>query len=82
MRRQINFVVLSSVISLAAAQGQPTAALGNTTAQPFVAGTPLKPTPNVKTFGGFRFAESISYDTERDLLHRGQRRHAAGGRAQ
>ena len=35
--------------------------------QPFVAGTPLKSTPNAKTYGGFRFAESISYDADRDL---------------
>lgn len=35
--------------------------------QAFVAGTPLKQQPNVKTYGGFRFAESISYDAERDL---------------
>ncbi|HXG88553.1 MAG TPA: SMP-30/gluconolactonase/LRE family protein [Vicinamibacterales bacterium] len=37
------------------------------TAKPFVAGTPLKVQPNVKTYGGFRFAESMSYDAERDL---------------
>ncbi|MFB3778212.1 MAG: SMP-30/gluconolactonase/LRE family protein [Bryobacteraceae bacterium] len=37
-------------------------------AQPFAAGEPLKPSPNVKTYGGFRFAESISYDAERDLF--------------
>ncbi|MEZ5285682.1 MAG: SMP-30/gluconolactonase/LRE family protein [Vicinamibacterales bacterium] len=36
-------------------------------AQPFQAGPPLKLTPNAKTYGGFRFAESISYDAERDL---------------
>jgi sugar lactone lactonase YvrE len=35
--------------------------------QPFVAGTPLKMTPNARTYGGFRFAESISYDAARDL---------------
>lgn len=35
--------------------------------QPFVAGTPLAGGPNVKTFGGFRFGESISYDPTRDL---------------
>ena len=36
-------------------------------AQPFAAGPPLKQQPNVKTYGGFRFAESISYDAARDL---------------
>ena len=30
-------------------------------------GTPLEQSPNVRTYGSFRFAESISYDAERDL---------------
>ena len=33
----------------------------------FVAGAPLDLSPNARTFGGFRFAESMSYDEERDL---------------
>jgi len=33
----------------------------------FKAGEPLKQTKNAKTYGGFRFAESISYDAGRDL---------------
>lgn len=33
----------------------------------FVAGEPLDLSPNARTFGGFRFAESVSYDEERDL---------------
>ncbi len=36
-------------------------------AQPFAPGPPLKLTPNAKTYGGFRFAESLSYDAARDL---------------
>ena len=36
-------------------------------AQPFLAGTPLKTTPNVKVYGSFRFSESLSYDADRDL---------------
>ena len=44
-----------------------TPAAGNPSSQTFVAGTPLKQQPNVKTYGGFRFAESVSYDAERDL---------------
>jgi len=36
-------------------------------AQPFAAGAPLTLTPNTKVYGSFRFAESLSYDTERDL---------------
>ena len=35
--------------------------------QPFVAGAPLKMTPNARAYGGFRFAESVSYDAKRDL---------------
>ena len=35
--------------------------------EPFVAGEPLDLSPNARTYGGFRFAESISYDGVRDL---------------
>ena len=35
--------------------------------QPFAAGAPLTLTPNTKVYGSFRFAESLSYDAERDL---------------
>lgn len=35
--------------------------------QPFVAGTPLDHGANVRTYGGFRYAESVSYDPEKDL---------------
>ncbi len=35
--------------------------------QPFVAGEPLNQSANARTYGSFRFAESISYDAERDL---------------
>jgi sugar lactone lactonase YvrE len=34
---------------------------------PFAAGQPLEQPANVRTYGSFRFAESISYDAERDL---------------
>ncbi len=34
---------------------------------PFRAGEPLNMSPNARTYGGFRFAESISYDVKRDL---------------
>lgn len=40
---------------------------GSASEQSFTAGPPLKMTPNARTYGGFRFAESISYDAERDL---------------
>ena len=35
--------------------------------QPFMAGAPLELSSNAKTFGGFRFAESMAYDEVRDL---------------
>ncbi len=35
--------------------------------QPFMAGAPLDLSSNAKTFGGFRFAESMAYDEVRDL---------------
>lgn len=35
--------------------------------QGFVAGEPLDVTPNTRVFGSFHFAESCSYDAERDL---------------
>jgi hypothetical protein len=62
---QILLVVVLASSSTVYAQQAP--APGPASAQPFVAGTPLKLTPNAKTYGGFRFAESISYDAERDL---------------
>ena len=35
--------------------------------QPFMAGAPLDLSSNAKTYGGFRFAESMAYDEDRDL---------------
>jgi hypothetical protein len=35
--------------------------------QPFVAGTPLPKHDNIKTYGSFLSAESVSYDSQRDL---------------
>lgn len=35
--------------------------------QKFEAGQPLRTSSNAKTYGGFRFSESVSYDRERDL---------------
>ena len=66
--RQIIFsgLVLAALcgLSVASAQQAPAPAAAE---QPFVAGQPLKMTPNARTYGGFRFAESISYDARRDL---------------
>jgi sugar lactone lactonase YvrE len=66
MRRFVVLTFLAAAFgSITAGQAQqPPAAAAD---QPFVAGTPLKLTPNAKTYGGFRFAESISYDPDRDL---------------
>lgn len=35
--------------------------------QPFVAGTPLDMSPNARTYGSFRHAESVIYDATRDV---------------
>jgi len=51
-------------LSTASAQQPPAPAAAE---QPFTAGAPLKMTPNARTYGGFRFAESIVYDAKRDL---------------
>ncbi|MGE0360917.1 MAG: SMP-30/gluconolactonase/LRE family protein [Vicinamibacterales bacterium] len=69
MRRAVVLSLLSSVVAVAPAFAQtpPQPAPTPAAAQPFVAGTPLKMTPNARTYGGFRFAESLSYDAERDL---------------
>ena len=66
MRTRISFALLASVLGISSAQAQQPA-MPNPASMPFVAGTPLKQQPNVKTYGGFRFAESVAYDAERDL---------------
>jgi len=55
---------VSALCGLSAASAQQAPAAAD---QPFAAGPPLKMTPNARTYGGFRFAESISYDEKRDL---------------
>lgn len=64
--RQLMFPTLFTVIVATSAWAQapqPAPAAD----QPFEAGEPLQRAPNVRTYGGFRFAESISYDETRDL---------------
>lgn len=56
-----------SLMSLVCASGLAQAQTPSSTTEPFAAGAPLSMTPNARTYGGFRFAESISYDAERDL---------------
>jgi sugar lactone lactonase YvrE len=58
--------LLAAALGGVSLQAQAPAA-GSAAPQPFAAGPALKLTPNAKTYGGFRFAESISYDADRDL---------------
>ena len=53
--------------SLTYAQAAPAAPAAPAASQPFMAGAPLKLTPNTKVYGSFRFSESLSYDADRDL---------------
>jgi sugar lactone lactonase YvrE len=65
LRLLLGTCCLAAIASVSPLQAQQ--APGSTTNEPFTAGAPLKMTPNAKTYGGFRFAESISYDPDRDL---------------
>jgi hypothetical protein len=63
------FVLSASLLALTATAAFAQApAPAPAASQPFVAGQPLKTTPNVKIFGSFRFSESLSYDADRDLI--------------
>jgi sugar lactone lactonase YvrE len=64
MTMRIGTCVLTILFTAPLAAAQPPAP---PPAQPFAAGAPLKLTPNTKVYGSFRFAESLSYDAERDL---------------
>ena len=65
--RRLTLLVLATALGIhTTAEAQPPAP-APAPAQPFVAGPPLKLTPNAKTYGGFRFSESLSYDADRDL---------------
>jgi DNA-binding beta-propeller fold protein YncE len=69
MRPTITGAVAFTALALTAvvpAHAQPAGA-ASPSEQPFVAGTPLAGGPNIKTYGGFRFGESICYDATRDL---------------
>ena len=69
MHRRIQQACLVGALASATAAyaQQPAAPAAPAASQPFVAGTPLALTPNAKTYGGFRFSESLSYDADRDL---------------
>jgi hypothetical protein len=60
-------IILAAALGLVCTTAAQQPAPAPTASQPFVAGPPLKLTPNAKTYGGFRFSESISYDADRDL---------------
>ena len=64
MRNHMPVCVLAILLTAASAQAQQTPPASS---QPFAAGPPLKLSANTKVFGSFRFAESLSYDAERDL---------------
>jgi DNA-binding beta-propeller fold protein YncE len=64
MYRLLLVTLLALAVSgISPAQAQPTSAAD----EEFVAGEPLNLTPNARTYGGFRFAESMAYDPVRDL---------------
>jgi sugar lactone lactonase YvrE len=67
MRRHTAVALLCFVLAVSSVYAQTQPAPAAATPQPFAAGPPLKLTPNARTYGGFRFAESLSYDAERDL---------------
>lgn len=60
----LSVAVAIAFVKVASAQ---TPATPNPANQPFEAGKPLATSANAKTYGGFRFAESVSYDADRDL---------------
>lgn len=60
-------LVLRATLLFVAAGGLATTEAQQSGDGPFEAGQPLALSSNAKTYGGFRFAESISYDAERDL---------------
>ena len=65
--RRLTLIVLAAALGFVSTAGAQPPTPAAATAQPFVAGPPLKLTPNAKTYGGFRFSESLSYDADRDL---------------
>ena len=68
MNQRIALLFLVAALSrVATSQAQQAAAPADPSTEAFTAGEPLKLTKNARTYGGFRFAESISYDAARDL---------------
>jgi hypothetical protein len=67
MNRILQIFLVVALSGIATAQAQQSTVPGDPADLPFEVGAPLKLTPNARTYGGFRFAESISYDAARDL---------------
>lgn len=68
--RNGSFRWMAAAALLAAGAALPAAAgaqAGEAAEQPFRAGEPLDLSSNARTYGGFRFAESMAYDEARDL---------------
>jgi sugar lactone lactonase YvrE len=65
MPRPTRFALLCATLGIASLTHAQ--APQNPADQPFAAGPSLQLSSNARTYGGFRFAESISYDEERDL---------------
>jgi sugar lactone lactonase YvrE len=69
MGQRVALIFLVSALGWGStAQAQQVTKPTDPASQEFTAGEPLKMTKNAKTYGGFRFAESVSYDAERDLF--------------
>ena len=69
-RRQLVSRCMAATALLALGAAGPaiaTAQAQDAAEQPFMAGAPLDLSSNARTFGGFRFAESMAYDEVRDL---------------
>ena len=62
MRRWFTATAVLTFLAGAASAGAQTPSPAAPPAGPFVAGEPLKLTPNTKVYGSFRFSESLAYD--------------------
>ncbi len=67
-RTATRWMTVAALLAACAAAPAPAGAQSQEAAEPpFMAGEPLDLSSNAKTFGGFRFAESMAYDEARDL---------------
>ena len=61
------WMVVTALLAVCAAGPATVAQAQDAAEQPFMAGAALDLSSNAKTYGGFRFAESMAYDEARDL---------------